>query len=144
MSKILVIDDEKSIRSSLRDILEYEKYSVEEAEDGVEALKMIKGGNYDAVLCDIKMPKMDGIEVLDKIISEGYDFPVVMISGHGNIDTAVDAIKKGAFDYISKPLDLNRLLITMRNALDRSSLVTEAKVLKKKISKTYDMIGNSS
>ncbi len=143
MSKILVIDDEKSIRSSLRDILEYEKYSVEEAEDGVEALKMIKGGNYDAVLCDIKMPKMDGIEVLDKIISEGYDFPVVMISGHGNIDTAVDAIKKGAFDYISKPLDLNRLLITMRNALDRSSLVTEAKVLKKKISKTYDMIGNS-
>ncbi|HIN38732.1 MAG TPA: response regulator, partial [Flavobacteriales bacterium] len=87
MSKILVIDDEKSIRSSLRDILEYEKYSVEEAEDGVEALKMIKGGNYDAVLCDIKMPKMDGIEVLDKIISDGYDFPVVMISGHGNIDT---------------------------------------------------------
>ncbi len=143
MSKILVIDDEKSIRSSLRDILEYEKYSVEEAEDGVEAIKMIKGGNYDAVLCDIKMPKMDGIEVLDKIISEGYDFPVVMISGHGNIDTAVDAIKKGAFDYISKPLDLNRLLITMRNALDRSSLVSETKVLKKKISKTYDMIGNS-
>lgn len=143
MSKILVIDDEKSIRSSLRDILEYEKYIVEEAEDGTEALKMIKGSNYDAVLCDIKMPKMDGIEVLDKIISDGYDFPVVMISGHGNIDTAVDAIKKGAFDYISKPLDLNRLLITMRNALDRSSLVTEAKVLKKKISKTYDMIGSS-
>ena len=143
MSKILIIDDEKSIRSSLREILEYEKYEVEEAGDGLEGLKMIKSGNFDAVLCDIKMPKMDGIEVLDKIIDDGEDFPVIMISGHGNIDTAVDAIKKGAFDYISKPLDLNRLLITVRNALDRASLVTETKVLKRKISKTYDMIGSS-
>ncbi|PCH86169.1 MAG: response regulator [Flavobacteriales bacterium] len=143
MSKILVIDDEKSIRSSLREILEYEKYEVEEAGDGMEGLKMIKSGNFDAVLCDIKMPKMDGIEVLDNIISNGDDFPVIMISGHGNVDTAVDAIKKGAFDYISKPLDLNRLLITVRNALDRASLVTETKVLKRKISKTYDMVGSS-
>jgi len=143
MSKILIIDDQKSIRSSLRDILEYEKYLVDEAENGIDALKMIKNNSYDAVLCDIKMPKMDGIEVLDRIISNGFDLPVVMISGHGNIDTAVDAIKKGAFDYISKPLDLNRLLITMRNALDRSTLVSETKVLKKKISKTYEMIGVS-
>jgi len=143
MSKILVIDDEKSIRSSLREILEYEKYEVEEAADGMEGLKMIKSGGFDAVLCDIKMPKMDGIEVLDKIIADGDDFPVIMISGHGNVDTAVDAIKKGAFDYISKPLDLNRLLITVRNALDRASLVTETKVLKRKISKTYDMVGSS-
>jgi len=143
MSKILVIDDEKSIRSSLREILEYEKYEVEEAADGMEGLKMIKSGNFDAVLCDIKMPKMDGTEVLDKIIADGEEFPVIMISGHGNIDTAVDAIKKGAFDYISKPLDLNRLLITIRNALDRASLVSETKVLKRKISKTYDMIGSS-
>lgn len=144
MSKILVIDDEKSIRSSLREILEYEKYEVDEAADGMEALKMIKSGGFDAVLCDIKMPKMDGIEVLDKIIANGEDFPVIMISGHGNVDTAVDAIKKGAFDYISKPLDLNRLLITVRNALDRASLVTETKVLKRKISKTYNMVGASA
>ncbi len=143
MSKILVIDDEKSIRSSLREILEYEKYEVEEAADGMEGLKMIKAGDFDAVLCDIKMPKMDGTEVLDKIIADGEEFPVIMISGHGNIDTAVDAIKKGAFDYISKPLDLNRLLITVRNALDRASLVSETKVLKRKISKTYDMVGSS-
>ena len=143
MSKILVIDDEKSIRSSLREILEYEKYEVEEAADGMEGLKMIKSGGFDAVLCDIKMPKMDGTEVLDKIIADGEEFPVIMISGHGNIDTAVDAIKKGAFDYISKPLDLNRLLITVRNALDRASLVSETKVLKRKISKTYDMVGSS-
>jgi len=143
MSKILVIDDEKSIRSSLREILEYEKYEVEEAADGMEGLKMIKSGDFDAVLCDIKMPKMDGTEVLDKIIADGEEFPVIMISGHGNIDTAVDAIKKGAFDYISKPLDLNRLLITVRNALDRASLVSETKVLKRKISKTYDMVGSS-
>ncbi|MBL4658219.1 MAG: sigma-54-dependent Fis family transcriptional regulator [Flavobacteriales bacterium] len=143
MSKILVIDDEKSIRSSLREILEYEKYEVDEAADGMEGLKMLKSGGFDAVLCDIKMPKMDGIEVLNKIIADGEDLPVVMISGHGNVDTAVDAIKKGAFDYISKPLDLNRLLITVRNALDRASLVTETKVLKRKISKTYDMVGSS-
>ncbi|MBL4752597.1 MAG: sigma-54-dependent Fis family transcriptional regulator [Flavobacteriales bacterium] len=143
MSKILVIDDEKSIRSSLREILEYEKYEVEEAADGMEGLKMIRAGKYDAILCDIKMPKMDGVEVLEKLIEQGDDFPVIMISGHGNVDTAVDAIKKGAFDYISKPLDLNRLLITVRNALDRASLVTETKVLKRKISKTYDMVGSS-
>lgn len=143
MSKILVIDDEKSIRSSLREILEYEKYEVTEAADGMEALKIIKSGSFDAILCDIKMPKMDGIEVLEKVIADGEDFPVIMISGHGNLDTAVDAIKKGAFDYISKPLDLNRLLITVRNALDRASLVTETKVLKRKISKTYDMVGSS-
>ena len=143
MSKILVIDDEKSIRNSLREILEYEKYEVDESSNGPEGLKKIKSGGFDAVLCDIKMPQMDGIEVLDRIMQQGNDLPVVMISGHGNIDTAVEAIKKGAFDFISKPLDLNRLLITIRNALDRSTLITEAKVLKKKISKTYNMVGDS-
>jgi len=143
MSKILIIDDEKSIRTSLREILEYEKYEVDEAADGPEAVKMIKNESYDMILCDIKMPKMDGIEVLTKVIDSGSDTPVVMISGHGDIETAVETIKKGAYDYISKPLDLNRLLIVIRNAMEKSSLVTETKVLKKKISKAYDMIGDS-
>jgi len=142
MAKILVIDDEKSIRNSLRDILEYEKYSVDEAADGVEAIELVKKNQYDAILCDIKMPKMDGIEVLENIMTL-CDTPVVMISGHGNIETAVEAIKKGAFDYIAKPLDLNRLLITVRNALDKGHLVNETKTLKKKVSKAWDMIGES-
>lgn len=143
MAKILIIDDEKSIRKTLREILEYEKYQVDEAVDGVEGLAMIPKSNYDIILCDIKMPKMDGIEVLDKIIEMAIDAPVVMISGHGNIETAVEAVKKGAFDFIAKPLDLNRLLVTIRNAMDKSTLVTETKVLKKKVSKTFDMIGES-
>ena len=143
MAKILVIDDEKSIRSTLRDILEYEKFLVDEAGDGMEGLEKIKKFRYDIILCDIKMPKMDGIEVLEKIFTITTDTPVVMISGHGSIDTAVEAIKKGAFDFISKPLDLNRLMITVRNAMDKLSLITETKVLKKKINKAFDMIGES-
>ncbi|MCE3280207.1 MAG: Fis family transcriptional regulator [Bacteroidetes bacterium] len=143
MAKILIIDDEKSIRKTLREILEYEKYQVDEAADGVEGLGMIQKDKYSIILCDIKMPKMDGIEVLDKIMAMGIDTPVVMVSGHGNIETAVEAVKKGAFDFIAKPLDLNRLLVTIRNAMDKSTLVTETKVLKKKVSKTFDMIGES-
>jgi two-component system, NtrC family, nitrogen regulation response regulator NtrX len=143
MAKILIIDDEKSIRKTLREILEYEKYTVDEAADGMEGLNMIQKEKYDIVLCDIKMPKMDGIEVLDKIMSLSVDTPVVMVSGHGNIETAVEAVKKGAFDFIAKPLDLNRLLVTIRNAMDKSTLVKETKVLKKKVSKTFDMIGES-
>lgn len=143
MAKLLIIDDEKSIRKTLREILEYEKYTVDEAADGVEGLQMIQKEKYDIILCDIKMPKMDGIEVLDKIMQLSIDTPVVMISGHGNIETAVEAVKKGAFDFIAKPLDLNRLLVTIRNAMDKSTLVTETKVLKKKVSKTFDMIGES-
>lgn len=143
MAKLLIIDDEKSIRKTLREILEYEKYQVEEAADGMEGISMIQKEKYDIVLCDIKMPKMDGIEVLDKVMLISPDTPVVMISGHGNIETAVEAVKKGAFDFIAKPLDLNRLLVTIRNAMDKSTLVTETKVLKKKVSKTFDMIGES-
>jgi DNA-binding NtrC family response regulator len=143
MAKILIIDDEKSIRKTLREILEYEKYQVDEAADGIEGLGMIQKDKYSIILCDIKMPKMDGIEVLDKIMAMGIDTPVVMVSGHGNIETAVEAVKKGAFDFIAKPLDLNRLLVTIRNAMDKSTLVTETKVLKKKVSKTFDMIGES-
>ncbi len=143
MSRILVIDDERSIRNTLKDILEYEKYEVDLAEDGPKGLEKIKNGEYDVVLCDIKMPGMDGIEVLDKLSENSSDLPVVMISGHGNIDTAVEAIKKGAFDFIEKPLDLNRLLITIRNAMDKSVLVTETKILKKKVSKKFEIVGKS-
>ncbi len=143
MASILVIDDEKSIRNTLKDILEYEKYTVDVAENGPAGLEMLEEKPYDVVLCDIKMPKMDGIEVLEKIREKESDTQVIMISGHGNIDTAVEAIKKGAYDFIEKPPDINRLLITIRNALDKSSLITETKVLKKKISKKYEIIGES-
>ncbi len=143
MSRILVIDDERSIRNTLKDILEYEKYEVDLAEDGLKGLEKIKSNEYDVVLCDIKMPGIDGIEMLEKLNDISSDVPVVMISGHGNIDTAVEAIKKGAFDFIEKPLDLNRLLITIRNAMDKSSLVTETKILKKKVSKKFEIIGKS-
>ncbi|MEI7663741.1 MAG: sigma-54 dependent transcriptional regulator [Bacteroidota bacterium] len=142
MSRILVIDDERSIRNTLREILEYEKYAVDDAPDGEEGLKLVKENAYDAILCDIKMPKMDGIEVLTQIF-EITDTPVIMISGHGTIDTAVEAIKKGAYDYISKPLDLNRLLVTLRNARDRSHLIDETRLLKRRIGSNYEMIGNS-
>lgn len=144
MPHILVIDDEKSIRNTLKEVLEYENHTIDLASDGEEGLELFKSKKYDIVLCDIKMPKMDGIEVLEQFFSIATDTPVVMISGHGNIDTAVEAIKKGAFDFIEKPLDLNRLLITIRNALDKSNLITETKVLKKKVSKTYEMIGDST
>ncbi len=144
MKRILIIDDEVSIRRTLRDILENEGYSVDDAPDGMEGLKLVKANHYDVVLCDIKMPKMDGMEVLDSILEGNLDVPVVMISGHGNIDTAVDAIRKGAYDYISKPPDLNRLLVTIRNAFEKSSLVSETRILKKKVSKKYEMIGESA
>jgi two-component system nitrogen regulation response regulator NtrX len=143
MAKVLIIDDEKPIRNALRDILEYEKMQVDESATGIEGLQKLEKDKFDLVLCDIKMPGIDGIEVLEKIIENGYGTPVVMISGHGTIETAVEAVKKGAFDFIAKPLDLNRLLVTVRNALDKSIIVNENKVLKKKISKTFEMIGNS-
>jgi DNA-binding NtrC family response regulator len=143
MANILIIDDEKSIRKTLTEILIYEGYKVEEAADGAEAFKLFKEKEFDAVLCDIKMPKMDGIEFLEKAKEVNPDIPVIMISGHGNIETAVDAVKKGAFDYISKPPDLNRLLITLRNALDKTTLVAETKVLRKKVNKVQEMIGES-
>ncbi len=143
MAKILVIDDEKAIRNTLKDVLEYEKHKVDLAEDGIAGLEMFEQQQYDVVLCDIKMDNMDGIEVLEKVQETTHDVPVIMISGHGNIDTAVEAIKKGAFDFLEKPLDLNRLLITMRNAMEKSTLITEARVLKKKVSKKYEIIGES-
>jgi len=143
MSKILIIDDERSIRSTLREILEYEKYQIEEAKDGEEGLKMILQNEYDVVLCDIKMPKMDGMEVLEKVYESGKDIPFIMISAHGSIETAIDATRKGAYDFITKPPDLNRLLVSVRNAIDRSSLVTETKTLKKKVTKSFDIIGQS-
>ncbi len=141
--KILIIDDEKAICNTLKEILVYEKYEVDIANDGAEGVKKIELVHYDLVLCDIKMPKMDGLEVLGKVQELKPELPVVMISGHGTIETAVDAIKKGAYDYISKPPDLNRLLVTVRNALDRSTLITETKTLRRKIFKTREMIGNS-
>jgi DNA-binding NtrC family response regulator len=143
MPRILIIDDERSIRSTLREILEYEQYEVDEAQDGAEGLDKIQTGNFDLVFCDIKMPKMDGLEVLSALQKLNTDIPIVMISGHGTVETAVDATKLGAFDFISKPLDLNRLLITVRNALDKKHLVVETKVLKQRVFKTQEMIGDS-
>jgi len=144
MAHILVIDDEKSIRNTLKDILEYEKHNVDLAEDGIEGLALFEKGIYDLVLCDIKMPKMDGLEVLAKIFSQTTDTQVIMISGHGNIETAVEAIKKGAFDFIEKPLDLNRFLITVKNALDKTKLIAHTTLLKKKVSKGLEIVGKSS
>ncbi len=146
MPKVLVVDDEKSIRRTLRDILEFEKYQVEEAGDGLECIVKLKQNKFDVIIMDIKMPKMDGLEALERIAILSPDTPVVMISGHGNIETAVEAVKKGAFDYIAKPPDLNRLLITIRNAMDKSSLITETKVLKRRVakSKTQEIIGESA
>lgn len=143
MADILIIDDEKAIRKTLTEILTFEGYKVEEAADGEEGLKKFREKNYDLVLCDIKMPKLDGIEFLQRAGEVNADVPVIMISGHGNIETAVEAVKKGAYDFISKPPDLNRLLITIRNAMDKSKLVTETKVLKRKVSRVQEMIGES-
>ncbi|MCB9266743.1 MAG: sigma-54-dependent Fis family transcriptional regulator [Lewinellaceae bacterium] len=145
MATILIVDDEKSIRRTLREILEFEKYQVDEATDGMECLVKLKKEKYDVIILDIKMPRMDGMEALERIQVLAPDIPVVMISGHATIDTAVEAVKKGAFDFISKPPDLNRLLITIRNAMDKSSLVTEAKILKRKVSKSkvQEIIGES-
>jgi two-component system nitrogen regulation response regulator NtrX len=143
MSKILVIDDEKAIRNTLKDVLEYEKYEVDLAENGTAGIELFSVNSYDVVLCDIKMQKMDGIEVLQKLMDISPVTPVIMISGHGNIDTAVEAIKKGAYDFLEKPLDLNRLLITIRNAMDKSTLITQTQVLKNKVSKMYEIVGES-
>lgn len=145
MAKILIVDDDKSIRRTLRDILEFEKYTVEESPDGLDAVVKIKQNKYDVIVLDIKMPKMDGMEAIERIQVLSPDTPVVMISGHGNIDTAVEAVKKGAFDFIQKPPDLNRLLITLRNALDKNSLISEKKVLQKRVRKIkiQEIIGDS-
>ncbi len=143
MAKILIIDDERAIRSTLREILEYEDYTVEDVDNGIDGLELIEKNDYDLVLCDIKMSRMDGMEVLSEGLAIKPDLPFIMISGHGTVETAVEASKKGAFDFISKPPDLNRLLITVRNALDRGSLVTEAKVLKRKVAKVRPILGGS-
>ena len=143
MAKILVIDDERSIRNTLKDILEFEKHQVVLAGDGKQGLEAAQSENFDIIFSDIKMPEMDGIELLTLLKEKEIEAPVVMISGHGNIETAVECIKKGAFDFIEKPIDLNRLLITVRNALDKNILVTETKNLKKKIAKRHQMIGSS-
>ncbi len=143
MAKILIVDDEEVIRETLKDILKNENYDLEEAKEGQEALNLIKNNKFDCVLLDIKMPKMDGIEVLEKALEINPDVPIIMITGHGNEETAFEAAKKGAYDFINKPPDLNRLLLTIRNALDKSDLISETKVLKKQVSKTRDIIGNS-
>ncbi|RZK54823.1 MAG: sigma-54-dependent Fis family transcriptional regulator [Pedobacter sp.] len=143
MAKLLIIDDERAIRSTLREILEYESYEVDDIDNGIDGLELIKKNNYDLVLCDIKMNKMDGMEVLENALIMKPDLPFIMISGHGTVETAIEASKKGAFDFVSKPPDLNRLLITVRNALDRGTLVTETKVLKRRVSKTRHILGES-
>lgn len=143
MKRVLIIDDEASIRSTLREILEYEKFEVEEAPDGEKGLKMALSGDYDIILCDIKMPKMDGMEVLERAGMAGIDTPFIMISAHGTIETAVDATRNGAYDFLEKPPDLNRLLVSLKNALDKNQLVKETKVLKKKVSRKFDMVGES-
>src|ERR1700754_3534058 len=144
MPDILIIDDEKAIRKTLGEILSFEGYKIDEAADGEEGLKKFKDKAYDVVLCDIKMPKVDGIEFLQRAGESNADIPIIMISGHGNIETAVEAVKKGAYDFISKPPDLNRLLITIRNAMERNSLVNETKVLKRKVNRVQEMIGGSA
>jgi len=145
MSKILIIEDEAAIRRVLTKILseENDSYKVEEAEDGLQGVEKVKNEDYDLILCDIKMPKMDGVEVLEAVKKIKPEIPMVMISGHGDLETAINTMRLGAFDYISKPPDLNRLLNTVRNALDKKQLVVENKILKKKVYKNYEMIGNS-
>ena len=143
MAHILIIDDERSIRSTMKDILEFEQHTVTLAEDGAQALEAVGRETFDLIFSDIKMPGMDGMELLDALLARGVEAPIVMISGHGTIETAVEALKKGAFDFIEKPIDLNRLLVTVRNALDKGNLVVETKALKKKIAHKYQMIGRS-
>jgi len=144
MPSILIIDDEKAIRKTLTEILGFEGYKIDEAADGEEGLSKFRTKNYDLVLCDIKMPKLDGIEFLEKAKEINPEVPIIIISGHGNIETAVEAVKKGAYDYISKPPDLNRMLITLRNAMDKTTLVAETKVLKRKVAKVQEIVGESS
>jgi DNA-binding NtrC family response regulator len=143
MAAILVIDDERSIRNTLKEVLEYENHQVDLAEDGINGLDLIRENHYEIVLCDIKMPRMDGLEVLEKIFQITGDVQVIMISGHGTVDSAVEAIKKGAYDFIEKPLDLNRLLITIRNAMDKTTLISETRILKKKVARNFEMVGES-
>ena len=143
MASVLIIDDEKAIRKTLSEILSFEGYKIEEAADGEEGLKKFREKTWDVVLCDIKMPKIDGLDFLQKAVEINPDVPIIMISGHGNIETAVEAVKKGAYDFIQKPPDLNRMLITIRNAMDRSTLVNETKTLKRKANKVQQMIGDS-
>lgn len=142
-NNILIVDDERAIRKTLSEILSYEGFKVEEAADGEEGWKLFSEKNYDVVLCDIKMPKIDGLEFLTKASEKNPDIPVIMISGHGTIETAVDAVKKGAYDYVAKPPDLNRLLITIRNAVDKTRLAKETRVLKRKVNRIQEMIGES-
>ena len=142
--KVLIIDDERSIRNTLKEILEFEGHEISLAADGKEGLEMALAGNFDVIFCDIKMPGMDGVEVLEKLVENGVDSSVVMISGHGSIDTAVECIKKGAFDFIQKPLDLNRILITLKNATDKTTLIKETKVLKKKVAGIPEIVGEST
>ena len=143
MPYILIIDDEKAIRKTLNEILGYEGYKIDEAADGEEGLRKFKENTYDLVLCDIKMPKLDGLEFLERAKEINPETPIIIISGHGNIETAVEAVKKGAFDYISKPPDLNRMLITLRNAMEKNTLVAETRVLKRRISKVQEIVGES-
>jgi len=143
MATLLIIDDEKAIRKTLSEILSFEGYKIEEAVDGEEGLRKFKEKTFDVVLCDIKMPKIDGMEFLQKATESNPDVPIIMISGHGNIETAVEAVKKGAYDFIQKPPDLNRLLITIRNAMERNKLVSETKTLKRRVIKVQEMIGES-
>ena len=143
MAEILVIDDEAPIRETLKEILEYENYTVTTADDGNKGLLLIQKNEYDVVLCDVKMPGIDGMELLDRAQALRPDLPFIMISGHGNVEMAIDATKKGAYDFITKPPDLNRLLISIRNAIDKNNLVTETKFLKRKVSKTFDIIGET-
>jgi DNA-binding NtrC family response regulator len=143
MPSILIIDDEKAIRKTLTEILGFEGYKIDEACDGEEGLRKFKEKNYDLILCDIKMPKLDGLEFLERAKQINSETPIIIISGHGNIETAVEAVKKGAFDYISKPPDLNRMLITLRNAMEKTTLVAETKVLKRKVSKVQEIVGDS-
>ena len=140
---ILVVDDERAIRNSLKEILEYENYKVEVAENGADGLQKVQNGKFDLIFSDIKMPEMDGIASLEAVLKERGDVPVIMMSGHAEIDTAVKSIKLGAYDFISKPLDMNRILVTVRNALDKKNLVQETAILKKKVGSKYQMIGNS-
>lgn len=143
MPSILIIDDERAIRKTLTEILGFEGYKIDEASDGEEGLRKFREKNYDLILCDIKMPKLDGLEFLEKAKEINSEVPIIIISGHGNIETAVEAVKKGAYDYISKPPDLNRMLITLRNAMDKTSMVAETKMLKRKVNKVQDMVGES-
>ena len=143
MAKLIIIDDEKSIRAALRDILEYEGYEVDEAKDGEEGLEMVLNAQYDVALCDIKMPKMDGLEMLLKANEAERGTQFIMISAFGNVENAVEATKRGAFDFITKPPDLNRLLVTVRNAIEKSKLVAETKTLKKRIYKINEIVGES-